>query len=155
MRFVSNNQNLSQSVLASLLQWTGLLKRGVDIKVNFEKLSCDNNILRTEDLENYDSNNQSVSSTTREASISNMSHIGVSSISDAKDSDVRFTLPSIATHNKLSSRAVRKKSWLEVNHKKKVRREVELKRICISSRNKAGEIGSKNIRSYGLSLIHI
>ena len=51
-----------------------------------------------------------------------------------------------------SSRCVWKKSWCEYNHKKKLKKQNELKKTLMSGNLKRGETGTAKTRSYGCAI---
>ena len=114
IRFVTNDQKRSKAVFSTITQWTRLLKEGVDVNVSFERSSLNGNI------------DESV------PAISKMSTCLDNTASDlnSKNSDFLNARPSVISPNHASGKSVRKKSWLEFNHRKKVRRENELKKCA-------------------------
>ena len=138
IRFVTNDQKRSKAVFSTLIQWTRLFKEGVDVNVSFERSSLNGNI------------DESV------PAISKMCTCLDNTASDlnSKNSDFQNARPSVVSPNHASGKSVRKKSWLEFNHRKKVRRENELKNICVSSNLKSGENGNKKVRTYGCMICH-
>lgn len=144
IRFVSRDQKKSKAVLSTLLHWTMLLKEGIDVSVKFDRAVL-----------NSDSNSNAVFNLTLPESNKNAGlTLDDASQHNPKRSDDNNCQRSTAVGNRASGSTVRKKSWTEFNVKKKMRREVQLKKIATSSNLKSNETGAQKVRSYGCTICH-
>ena len=145
IRYVVSDSKKSKLVLSTLLQWTQFYKNGEDVGLRF---------IRDMSVVDSDPNsNNNISNILRKESTSGINTL----VSGAKTSDTLNIQRSVAKVSNASGRSVRKKSWLEVNAKKKQKREHALKMVSCGKNNTNNDIsimGQPKVRTYGCCICH-
>ena len=142
IRYIVNDQKKSRMVLSTILKWTESMKQNINYDIRFER-GVSRFVRRT----NY--NMENTNATRLNTDRGNNSNPKVNDMANIKRS--------IARVSNASGNAVRKKSRLEINARKKRKRDIELKRVQRGANNKNNDIsilGQPKIRNYGCCICH-